>query len=136
MVGHARRGPPGAHGEGCGHGDWGNRVDELINEQMQDTNNYDFNPRNPHGRDPFWSEPIHGDVYIEKGEWEDEYEVMFPDEVVRAINKIDKYTYGEIDLDYDFFEERSKKKHAEFSHSWTQASSSMSTRTGIGSSEA
>lgn len=69
------------------------QVQAKINEVMQDTNNYRFGwSDDRRGESAIYSENEINSIYMDFDEWEEELKVCFPDEVDRAIKKINQET--------------------------------------------
>lgn len=70
---------------------------EKINEVMQDTNNYRFGwSDDRRGESAIYSENEINSIYMDFDEWEEELKVCYPDEVDRAVTKINNETQLDI----------------------------------------
>lgn len=73
-------------------------VNRIFNELLSDTNNYDIETNSYGGG--FYSEEIHGNVYIDKDDFADQMAACTPDELVRAAKKIYEETDDVVDIDF------------------------------------
>lgn len=85
------------YGRELGLGD--ETVDTAINEVMADTNNYSFDFGERRGHSSIYSVEVKGSIYMEFDQWEEPLAAAYPDEVERAINKVNKETYLSLDED-------------------------------------
>lgn len=76
-------------------------VQFVLNQYLADQNNYTFSAEEPSERGDWgrvWYEEYQGYFYIEKSDFEDEMAVCTPDEIERAVEKINDETENDLDL--------------------------------------
>lgn len=81
------------------HGQSDTDVDGYLNAYLADTNSYTFTTARVRGGRVVWSMEYEANVYLDDDDWHVQLAQCTPDEVARAVKKIDHDTNSDIDID-------------------------------------